>query len=148
MRNLIGLVVVLLVAASCGGPAEESVVGNVKPEINVPDGDPPSTLQSEDLIEGDGATVREGATVTIHYVGVSWSTGEEFDSSWEGGEPATFPLGQLIPGWQEGIPGMKAGGRRQLTIPPELAYDDAPPPGSGIEPGETLIFVIDLVEAG
>lgn len=122
-----------------GGPDE-------KPSIDVPDGRPPAELVVQDLIEGDGAEAAENATVTTHYVGVSWSTGEEFDSSWGRGQPATFPLNQVIPGWTQGIPGMKVGGRRLLVIPPDLAYGDSPPPGAAIAPGETLVFVIDLVD--
>lgn len=115
-----------------------------KPEITVPDGEPPAELVIADLIEGEGAAAQSGATVTTHYVGVSWSSGEQFDSSWDRGEPISFPLSGVIAGWGEGIPGMKVGGRRLLVIPPEQAYGDQPPPGSGIEPGETLVFVIDL----
>ena len=92
--------------------------GKSKPEIPKPDGDPPKELVIEDIDEGTGAEAEEGATVTIQYVGVSWTTGEEFDSSWESPTPATFPLGNLIQGWQQGIPGMKEGGRRRLVIPP------------------------------
>jgi peptidylprolyl isomerase len=129
-------------------PAKDEDAGETKPEIEIPDGDPPCDLVIQDIKEGDGAEAEEGATVTVHYVGVSWSTGEEFDASWDGGEPIPLSLGQVIDGWKEGIPGMKEGGRRQLIIPPDLAYGDAPPPGSTIEPGETLVFVIDLVEVG
>ena len=127
-------------------PEKEEEVGDSKPEVDIPDGAPPCDLVIQDIAEGSGAEVEEGATVTVQYVGVSWSTGDEFDSSWDRGEPATFPLTDVIKGWQEGIPGMKQGGRRQLIIPPELAYADQPPPG--IAPGETLVFVIDLVEIG
>lgn len=119
-----------------------------KPEIAVPDASPPAGLTTEDIVTGDGEEAEAGATVTTHYVGVSWSTGAQFDSSWDRGEPISFSLAQVIPGWQEGIPGMRVGGRRLLVIPPEMAYGDNPPPGSGIEPGETLVFVVDLVEVG
>ena len=116
------------------------------PKVEVPEGAPPCDLVTQDVVEGDGKKAKEGATVTIQYTGVSWSTGEEFDSSWSRGEPATFPLGNLIPGWQEGIPGMKEGGRRVLFIPPDLGYGDqgSPPAIAG---GETLIFVIDMIDA-
>ena len=83
--------------------------------------------------------------MTAAYLGVGASTGETFDSSWERGQPATFPLDQVIPGWSEGLVGMKVGGRRELVIPAEQAYGDQPPAGSGIKPGETLVFVVDLV---
>jgi peptidylprolyl isomerase len=136
-------------AAGCSdeappAPPKEDTLGTTKPEIKVPDGDPPCELVIQDIHEGEGDEVPEGASVTIKYVGVSWSTGEEFDSSWP--DDITFPLGNLIPGWQQGIPGMKEGGRRQLIIPPELAYGPNPDPRSGIAPNETLIFVIDLIE--
>jgi peptidylprolyl isomerase len=124
-------------------PAEEEP-GKTKPDVRVPEGDPPCELVVQDIYAGTGDAVQPGDTVTIQYVGVSWSTGEQFDSSWERGEPATFPLGQLIRGWQEGIPGMKEGGRRRLIIPPDLGYGAQPPPG--IPPNETLVFVIDLIE--
>jgi peptidylprolyl isomerase len=128
-------------------PKKEDDVGKTKPKIEVPDGPPPCDLVIQDIKEGTGAEAEKDATVTIQYVGVSWSNGEEFDSSWSRNQPATFPLGNLIPGWQEGIPGMKEGGRRQLIIPPDLAYGPQPDPRSGIAPNETLIFVIDLIKA-
>jgi peptidylprolyl isomerase len=123
---------------------EANVDMDTKPAIEVPEGDPPAGLVIEDIKEGDGATVKAGDTVTAHYVGVSYSTGQEFDSSWSRGQPATFPLAQVIPGWQQGIPGMKVGGRRRLVIPPELGYGEAGQPPD-IGPNETLIFVVDLV---
>ena len=118
---------------------------DAKPTINLPGGEPPAELVSTDIAEGEGEAVPAGATVTTHYVGVSWSTGQEFDSSWDRGQPAEFPLSRVIAGWTEGIPGMKIGGRRLLVIPSELAYGQTPPPGAGIAPGETLVFVIDMV---
>lgn len=130
-------------------PPKEDEVGETKPDVEVPEGDPPCELIMQDIHEGSGAEAKEGATVTVHYVGVSWSTGEQFDASWDnGGEPIPLSLGQVIVGWQQGIPGMKEGGRRRLIIPPELAYGATPPTGSGIAVNETLIFVIDLVKAG
>jgi peptidylprolyl isomerase len=120
---------------------------STKPVVEVPEGEPPAGLEIEDIKEGDGAAVQPGATITAHYVGVSYSTGKEFDSSWSRGEPATFPLAQVIPGWQQGIPGMKVGGRRRLVIPPDLGYGEVGQPPD-IGPNETLIFVIDLVDAG
>ena len=126
------------------GASDISTNTSEKPEIVVPEGEPPSGLEIEDIVEGDGQTVEPGDTVTAHYVGVSYSNGEQFDSSWESGQPATFPLDGVIPGWQEGIPGMKVGGRRKLVIPPDLGYGEQGfPPDIG--PNETLIFVVDLV---
>jgi peptidylprolyl isomerase len=115
-----------------------------KPEIDFPDGPAPDDLVIEDIVVGDGAEAVPGAAVTVHYVGVEHDTGEEFDSSWNRGESIEFPLRGLIQGWQEGIPGMRVGGRRKLTIPPEKAYG---PAGSGHRlSGKTLIFVIDLLD--
>lgn len=116
-----------------------------KPEIDFPEGDAPADLVVEDLIEGDGREARAGDTVRAHYVGVAHSTGEEFDSSWNRGEPLAFRLGvgMVIPGWDKGIDGMKVGGRRKLTIPSHLAYGERGA-GAAIKPGETLIFVVDL----
>jgi peptidylprolyl isomerase len=118
-----------------------------KPEIEFPGDTPPSELVIEDQILGDGAEAVPGSTVSTHYVGVAWSTGEEFDSSWGRGEPLDFRVGvgQVIQGWDQGLLGMKVGGRRRLEIPAHLAYGDR---GAGalIGPGETLIFVVDLVD--
>lgn len=116
-----------------------------KPEITVPDCAPPATLQSNDLVVGTGAVVAAGAQVKVQYVGVAWSSKKEFDSSWKRGEPACFPLGGVIQGWGQGIPGMKVGGRRVLTIPAELGYG-AQGQGPDIGPNETLVFVIDLLD--
>jgi peptidylprolyl isomerase len=114
-----------------------------KPDIDMPTGDEPTELQITDLVVGEGAEAIAGATVEVHYVGVEFGNGEQFDSSWDRGESIEFPLRGLIQGWQEGIPGMRVGGRRQLTIPPHLAYG---PAGSGHRlGGKTLIFVIDLL---
>jgi len=118
----------------------------VKPEIDFPYGDPPTELEIVDLRVGDGPEARPGSQVRVHYVGVAYSTGEEFDASYNRGEPLTFRLGagRVIAGWDTGVVGMKVGGRRQLTIPPHLAYGER---GAGglIKPGETLIFVVDLL---
>jgi len=130
------------VAAADVPPAEG------KPTVNVPLGPPPTTLVSTDLKVGSGDEVKASDSVTVQYVGISCSTGKQFDSSWDTGQPATFSLSQVIPGWTQGIPGMKVGGQRQLVIPPDLAYGDTPQEGSGIAPGETLIFVIDLISIG
>lgn len=117
-----------------------------KPEIEFFDPEPPTDLVVTDLTEGDGAEATEGCTVSVHYVGVAHSTGEEFDASYNRGAPLQFRLGigQVIQGWDQGVAGMKVGGRRQLVIPPHLAYGDR---GAGgvIKPGETLIFVVDLL---
>ena len=119
-----------------------------KPEIDFPEGTPPRDLEVTDIWDGDGKVASAGDTVEVHYVGVSYSTGEEFDSSWNRGEPLSFRLGvgQVIAGWDRGVQGMKVGGRRKLVIPPDMAYGNR---GAGgmIKPGETLIFVCDLVSA-
>ena len=116
-----------------------------KPTIELPGGEPPTELIVKDITEGDGAAAEPTSTVTAHYVGVGWSSGKQFDASWDnGGQPVSFPLNQVIPGWTEGIPGQKVGGRRLLIIPGEMAYGANPPPSSGIGPNETLVFVVDL----
>jgi peptidylprolyl isomerase len=116
-----------------------------KPAIDKPTGSPPSKLVKEDIVKGKGKAAKSGDTVTVQYVGVSFSNGQEFDASWDRGQPFSFPLGagQVIKGWDEGVAGMKKGGRRKLTIPPELGYgaQGAPP---SIAPNETLVFVVDL----
>ena len=116
-----------------------------QPVVEITPGSPATELQVTDIIVGSGDLVPAGATVTADYVGYGAATGEMFDASWVRGEPATFPLARVILGWQEGLVGMQVGGRRLLVIPAELGYGDNPPPGSGIEAGETLIFVVDLV---
>ena len=117
-----------------------------KPEIDFVDPEPPTDLVVTELSEGDGTEATAGSTVSVHYVGVAHSTGEEFDASYNRGTPLQFRLGagQVIAGWDQGVQGMKVGGRRQLVIPPHLAYGDR---GAGgvIRPGETLVFVVDLV---
>lgn len=114
-----------------------------KPEIEFPAGAAPTQLVISDLVVGDGQEAKPGDVVDVHYLGVEYDTGEEFDSSWNRGESISFPLRGLIQGWQDGIPGMRVGGRRQLVIPPELAYG---PAGAGHRlSGKTLIFVIDLL---
>ena len=118
------------------------------PSITLPDGDPPAELQLIDLVEGSGEEAPAGSTVTVNYAGVSWSNdGRGFDSSFERGQPATFPLSRVIAGWQQGIPGMKVGGRRVLVVPPDLGYGNASPTPA-IAPGDTLVFVVDLVRVG
>ncbi len=118
----------------------------VKPKVTVPDGSPPKKLEQKELVEGTGAEAKSGDEVTVQYVGVGYESKEEFDSSWSRSEPFTFTLGagEVIPGWDQGVEGMKVGGRRELTIPPNLAYGPAGAPPA-IGPNETLIFVIDLL---
>lgn len=118
---------------------------STKPAITVPDGDPPGDLLIEDLVVGDGDEAVEGSTVNVDYVGVSWSTGAEFDASWNRNEVFSFSLGRgmVISGWDKGVAGMKVGGRRRLTIPPDMAYG-ANGAGGVIGPNETLIFTVDL----
>ena len=116
-----------------------------KPTIATPTGDPPTTLQIKDIVKGKGKAAKAGDQVTVDYVGDSWSTGQEFDASWNRGQPFSLPLGagQVIPGWDQGIVGMKVGGRRELVIPPNLAYGpQGSPPAIG--PNETLVFVVDM----
>lgn len=125
-------------------PSVEGDLGQ-KPAITLPDGPPPEDLQVVDLVEGDGDEAPRGATVTCHYVGVSWANGgRQFDASWDRGQPLSFGLHQVIAGWTEGIPGMKVGGRRMLVIPPHMGYG-AQSPTPAIAKNDTLIFVIDLV---
>ena len=116
------------------------------PRSTSPRAEPPAYLDITDIKEGDGPEAAKGSNVSMHYVGVSWSTGEEFDASWNRGSTLDFQLGsgRVIKGWDMGIPGMKVGGRRKLVIPPHLAYGDRSP-SPAIKPGETLIFVVDLV---
>ncbi len=117
-----------------------------KPEIDPPEGDAPSELVVDDITVGTGDEAVAGRTVSVHYVGVAFSTGEEFDASYNRGEPFAFPLGggRVIAGWDQGVAGMRVGGRRRLTIPSHLAYGERGA-GSVIAPGETLVFVVDLL---
>ena len=123
------------------------VTPNEKPQVEIPSDQAPSyQLELEDLTVGDGETAAAGHTVEVHYVGVSWSTGKQFDASWDRGKTFKFGLGkgQMIPGWDQGVAGMLVGGRRRITIPPMLGYGKR---GAGgvIGPDETLVFVVDLV---
>jgi peptidylprolyl isomerase len=117
-----------------------------KPEITIPDSAPPSDLVVEDLEVGDGAEATSGTRCTMQYVGHAWSTGKQFDASWDRGEPFAFQLGagMVIQGWDQGVAGMRVGGRRRLTIPPHLGYG-ARGAGGAIGPNETLVFVVDLL---
>src|SRR5688572_2192145 len=152
---LLVLACVALAAAGCGSDSEEtssskpeatSTPAKTKPEITVPKGKAPKKLVINDIEEGTGATAEAGKQVTVQYVGISFVNGRQFDASWDRGEPFTFQLGSggVIQGWDRGVEGMKVGGRRQLVIPPDLAYGaEGQPPTIG--PNETLVFVIDLL---
>jgi peptidylprolyl isomerase len=163
----IGLIFALCVAlalavAGCGSSSDSSTgstesestasaeststAKKTKPKVTVPKGAPPKKLEIKEIEEGTGAEAKSGDEVTVQYVGVGYDTKEEFDSSWSRNEPFTFGLGagQVIPGWDSGVEGMKVGGRRELIIPPELAYGPAGSPPT-IGKNETLIFVIDLL---
>jgi len=118
-----------------------------KPQVQVTPGDtPPTELVVEDVVEGTGPEATTGQDVEVHYVGVAWSTNTQFDASWDRRNTCRFPLGggRVIAGWDQGVAGMKVGGRRRITIPPHLGYGDA---GAGgvIKGGETLVFVVDLL---
>jgi peptidylprolyl isomerase len=117
-----------------------------EPQIVTPEGAPPTELITEDIVKGKGKKAKAGDQLTMQYTGYSWSSGEKFDASWGRGEPFVFQLGagQVIPGWDQGVAGMKVGGRRRLVIPPDLAYGAQGSPPS-IGPNETLVFVIDLL---
>jgi peptidylprolyl isomerase len=118
-----------------------------KPEVPAPEGDPPSELVTRDIVKGKGPKAKPGDTLTMQYVGTAWSNGQQFDASWDAGQPFPFKLGagMVIPGWDSGMVGMQKGGRRLLVIPPDLAYGSQ---GAGgvIGPNETLVFVVDLVD--
>ena len=117
-----------------------------KPTVEIPAGDPPADLVTEDLEVGDGDEAKAGHSVEVHYAGNAWSTRQQFDASWDRGETFSFRLGagQVIGGWDQGVAGMKVGGRRRLVIPPALGYGSR---GAGgvIKPNETLVFVVDLI---
>ncbi len=120
-----------------------------RPTITIPDQDPPTDLVIEDLVEGDGAEAGAGMQISVDYVGTAWSTGAEFDASWNRGDQLSFGLGagQVISGWDQGVQGMRVGGRRKITIPPHLGYG-ARGAGGVIAPDETLVFVVDLRSIG
>lgn len=157
---LIAIACLALPIAGCGGgssstsssSSEEATAAKeapapkkTKPKVKVPSGAPPKSLEVKDLEEGSGAAAKSGDAVTVNYVGVDYKTGKEFDASWDRGEPFTFTLGggEVIPGWEKGVEGMKVGGRRELVIPPGLGYGSTGSPPA-IPPNETLVFVIDL----
>ena len=146
----------LLAVAGCGSDSEEPASTSTpaaaaapeltKPEITVPKGKPPKKLVINDIEKGTGKVAKRGDQVTVQYVGISFLNGRQFDASWDRGEPFQFELGagSVIPGWDQGVAGMRVGGRRQLVIPPDLAYGPQGSPPT-IGPNETLVFVIDLV---
>jgi peptidylprolyl isomerase len=163
-RTLLLLLVLGLALAGCGGDDEgesaatpspkakaTATAANTdlskKPVVTVPDELPPDEIQTRDIVKGKGPKARKGDTVSMQYVGLTWSTSVEFDASWDRGEPYTFELGagKVIPGWDQGIVGMQKGGRRELTIPADLAYGaQGSPPNIG--PNECLRFIVDLVD--
>jgi peptidylprolyl isomerase len=152
-RSLAGILAFSLVLLTgCGDTEVSATADNLPtvtanmgeaPTIGAPSGTPPTTLESKDIIVGTGAEVAATSTITFHYTLMTWSNGALIESSWNSGAPATYPLSQLIVGWQQGIPGMKVGGRRLLVVPPDLGYGAQ---GSGpVGPNETLVFVMDIV---
>ena len=146
-----GLGIILAVVLLAGGDDEASepvtAERQEKPDVESPDGAPPKDLVVEDIEEGDGPTAEQGDQVVVDYVGVDYDSGKEFDASFGAPEPFEFALGggMVIPGWDEGVEGMKVGGRRELIIPPDLAYGEQGQPPA-IKPNSTLVFVIDLLE--
>jgi len=160
-RTLLLLVVLAIVLTGCGSddgetsakatpkatPTPSNTDLSKKPVVTVPDELPPDTLQKRDIVVGKGPAAKTGDTVSMQYVGLTWSTSVEFDASWDRGEPYTFKLGEgkVIKGWDEGIPGMRVGGRRELTIPADQAYG-AQGSGQDIGPNECLRFIVDLVK--
>jgi len=130
-----------------GGDSSALTDTSVKPVIEVPSEPAPRELAVDDIVEGDGDVAKAGDQISVQYVGVDYETGEQFDASWDTGQPFDFELGAggVIPGWDEGIEGMKVGGRRELVIPPDLAYGpQGQPPAIG--PNATLVFVVDLLD--
>jgi peptidylprolyl isomerase len=152
-RKLVGILAISLVLLTgCGEKEVSAPADNLPtvttnqgeaPTIGAPSGTPPTTLVTKDIIVGTGAEAVPTSTMTVHYTLMTWSNGALIESSWNSGSPATFPLANVIVGWQQGIPGMKVGGRRLLVIPPDIGYGAS---GSGpIGPNETLIFVVDAI---
>jgi peptidylprolyl isomerase len=136
-------------AATQAPAAPDLTDTSTKPVIEAPSGDPPAQLVKEDIVKGKGKRAKKGDTVSVQYVGASWSNGQEFDASWDRGEPFSFQLGggQVIQGWDQGLVGMRVGGRRKLVIPPDLGYGPAGSPPA-IGPNETLVFIVDLQQIG
>ena len=172
-RILLALFLLLALAAGCGGgddasgesaatpiPVPQDPAADIrriveglstdtssKPEIAAPLGSPPAELEKRDIVRGTGPKAKKGDNLAMQYVGVSWSTGEQFDASWDrGGQPFPFQLGagMVIPGWDQGMVGMREGGRRLLIVPPDLGYGAGGTPDGAIAPNETLVFVVDL----
>ena len=152
-RKLAGILAISLVLLTgCGDKEVSATADNLPtvttntgeaPTIGAPSGTPPTTLVTKDIIVGEGAEAQPTSTMTVHYTLMTWSNGALIESSWSSGSPATFPLANVIIGWQQGIPGMKVGGRRLLVIPPDIGYGAQ---GKGpIGPNETLIFVVDAI---
>jgi peptidylprolyl isomerase len=147
MRLVLAVLVVLSVVA-CSSSSSSKVSLGTKPVVTVPSGPPPTSLVINDLVVGTGQAAATGETLTVQYVGVSYTNKAQFDASWDRNQPFSFQLGgQVIPGWNQGLIGMKVGGRRQLIIPPSLAYGSASP-SPQIAANDTLIFVIDLIKIG
>lgn len=146
---LVVAVAIILIAGSGGGGASGDISTDLseKPNIEASSDPPPTELQTDDIVEGDGAEAKTGDMLSVQYVGADYTTGVEFDSSWDRGQPFDFQLGSgsVIPGWDQGLVGMKVGGRRKLVIPPEMAYGAQGQPPS-IGPNATLTFVIDLLD--
>ena len=148
---LAGAIIALVIVLATGGDDDSgdtsATTDLTKPEVEVPTGPPPKQLQVEDITEGDGSEAKAGDLLQVQYVGVDYATGKEFDSSWDSGQPFTFQLGggQVIPGWDQGLEGMKVGGRRELIVPPDLGYGKQGQPPA-IKPNETLVFVVDLLD--
>jgi len=146
------LAISLVLLTGCGDKEVSATADNLPtvttnqgeaPTIGAPSGTPPTTLVTKDIIVGEGAEAQPTSTMTVHYTLMTWSNGALIESSWNSGSPATFPLANVIVGWQQGIPGMKVGGRRLLVIPPDIGYGAQ---GSGpIGANETLIFVVDAI---
>jgi peptidylprolyl isomerase len=141
-------------APASGGGVDAIAAGiskdtTTKPEVPAPSGDPPTELVITDIVKGKGPKAKPGDQLTMQYVGVAWSNGQQFDASWDAGQPFPFQLGAgaVIAGWDQGMVGMQAGGRRLLVIPPDLGYGPAGA-GDAIGPNETLIFAVDLVKLG
>ena len=153
MKKLLAILFVSALALTgCGDSEMSSTTDNLPsvttnqgeaPTIGKPVGTAPATLVTKDIIVGDGAEALATSTMTVHYTLMTWSNGNLIESSWNSGSPATFPLANVIVGWQQGIPGMKVGGRRLLVIPPDLGYGAQG--GGPIGPNETLIFVVDAI---
>lgn len=160
-RTLLAAVCVAVALAACGSSSTPTATAGssqwtpspagkwgTEPTVTFPSAAAPTSLVKEDLITGTGAVAAAGDTVTVQYVGASYQIKKVFQASWNTNGPFSFPLGegQVISGWDQGVPGMKVGGRRELIIPPALAYGANPPSGSGIPSNETLIFIVDLLK--